>query len=67
MVAQLSPVRTGHGFGVYHALIGLVALPAGLLFGALYQGMSGRAALWASAAGMVAAVIFWIVVSPDKE
>jgi MFS family permease len=67
IVARLSPVRTGRGFGVYHALIGIAALPAGILFGWLYQGMNGRAALWASAGGMLAAVFFWILVAPDKE
>ena len=67
MVARLSPARPGQGFGVYHSLIGLAALPAGILFGALYQEMNGRAALWASAGGMLAAVFFWVLVSPDKE
>ncbi|HZB27754.1 MAG TPA: MFS transporter [Gemmatimonadales bacterium] len=64
IVARLSPVRTGRGFGIYHALIGIAALPAGILFGSLYQGMNGGAALWASAGGMLAAVFFWILVSP---
>ena len=40
MVARLSPVRTGRGFGLYHALTGAAALPAGL-FGWLYQSVSG--------------------------
>jgi MFS family permease len=66
IVARLSPVRTGRGFGIYHALIGIAALPAGILFGALYQGMNGGAALWASAGGMLAAVFFWILVSPGE-
>jgi predicted MFS family arabinose efflux permease len=67
LVARLAPVRTGKGFGVYHALTGLAALPAGLLFGALYQAGSGRAALWASAGGMLAALIVWLMVSPAHE
>jgi MFS family permease len=66
LVARLAPVRTGHGFGVYHALTGGAALPAGIIFGALYQSASGRAALWASAAGMLAAVFLWISVSPSR-
>jgi MFS family permease len=65
LVARLAPVRTGERFGAYHALIGLAALPAGFLFGALYQSASGTAALWASAGGMVIAVIAWISVSPS--
>jgi MFS family permease len=64
MVARLSPVRTGRGFGLYHALTGATALPAGLIFGWIYQSVSGPAALAASAVGMVAAVIGWLGASP---
>ena len=64
LVSRLAPVRTGRGFGIYHALTGGAALPAGLLFGALYQSVSGRTALWTSAGGMLAAVIVWLLVSP---
>lgn len=64
MVARLAPVRTGKGFGLYHALTGAAALPAGLLFGWLYQARGGPAALAASAAGMAAAVAAWLVASP---
>jgi MFS family permease len=63
LVARLAPVRTGRGFGSYHALIGVAALPAGLAFGALYQQFGGPRALEASAAGMVLAVGFWLVVT----
>jgi MFS family permease len=64
LVARLAPVRTGRGFGAYHALTGGAALPAGVIFGALYQSGSGRAALWTSAAGMLTAVLCWMIVSP---
>jgi MFS family permease len=67
VVARLAPVRTGRGFGVYHALTGGAALPAGLLFGAIYQSINGPTALWGSAAGMVAAVIVWLLVTPSQE
>jgi MFS family permease len=67
LVARLAPVRTGERFGMYHALTGLAALPAGLLFGALYQWASGPAALWASAGGMLVAVIAWVTVSPRRD
>jgi MFS family permease len=67
IVARLAPVRTGRGFGVYHALTGGAALPAGLLFGAIYQSINGPTALWGSAAGMVAAVIVWLMVTPSRE
>lgn len=65
MVARLSPVRTGRGFGLYHALTGAAALPAGLCFGWLYQVAGGPAALRASAAAVAAAVVAWLVVSPS--
>ena len=61
LVARLVPVRTGRGFGSYHALIGVAALPAGVTFGALYQRLGGSIALWASAIGMVLAVGLWLV------
>jgi MFS family permease len=64
LVARLAPVRTGRGFGLYHALTGAAALPAGLLFGVIYQKASGPAALLASAAGMTLAVVAWLVASP---
>jgi len=67
LVARLAPVRTGRAFGAYHALTGLAALPAGLFFGALYQSLSARTALWASSAGMLLAVLLWLVVSPGRD
>jgi hypothetical protein len=66
VVARLAPVTLGRGFGVYHGLLGAAALPAGVLFGALYQSVSGQAALWASAAGMVAAVVGWLIVPIER-
>jgi hypothetical protein len=48
-------------------LVGAAALPAGLIFGAFYQAISGQMALWASAAGMALAVIAWLTVSPVDE
>ncbi len=67
LVARLAPVRTGRAFGAYHALTGFAALPAGLFFGALYQSLSARTALWASSGGMLLAVLLWLVVSPGRD
>ena len=67
VVAELAPVRTGRGFGAYHAAVGAAALPAGLIFGTLYQTASGRMALWASAVGMAAAVVVWLIFSPGRR
>ena len=64
LVARLAPVRTGRGFGLYHAMTGAAVLPAGLLFGWLYQTRGAPVALTASAAGMAAAVAGWLIVSP---
>ncbi len=47
--------RRGRRFGAYHAAVGLVALPGGLLFGALYAGLGGAVALGLS--GGLAAVL----------
>jgi len=59
LVARLAPRRTGRGFGAYHALTGFAALPAALLFGAVYQREGGAAALLLSAGLMVLATVFW--------
>ena len=67
LVARLAPVRTGRGFGIYHAVVGVTALPAGLAFGALYQRAGGPAALWGSAGGMVLAVFVWLAVTRPER
>jgi MFS family permease len=67
MVARLSPLKTGRGFGAYHSLTGLAALPSGLIFGGLYQGAGGHTALLASAVGSVAAVALWSAVAPPQR
>ncbi len=63
LVARLAPKRTGRGFGAYHAVTGLAALPAALGFGMLYQHLGGDRALWTSAGGMVLASLVWLVVA----
>jgi MFS family permease len=67
LVAQLAPASTGRGFGAYHALTGVAALPGGLLFGAIYQGAGGRVALLASAGGVILAVLLWLLVAPQHR
>jgi MFS family permease len=64
LVAQLAPVRTARGFGAYHALTGLAALPGGILFGAIYQEAGGRAALLASAAAVAMTSLLWLAATP---
>jgi len=65
LVARLAPARTGRGFGAYHALTGLAALPAALLFGELYQRLGAAAALTTSAGAVIVATAGWVAVSPE--
>jgi MFS family permease len=67
VVARLATVKVGRAFGSYHAAVGVAALPAGLIFGSLYQSGGARSALWGSAAGMGLAVAAWLVISPPDE
>ena len=64
VVARLAPYRTGRAFGSAQGLTGLLALPAGLLFGLLYQNSGGSAALMASAGATGVAVLVWSAVTP---
>jgi MFS family permease len=66
LVARLIPRRTGRSFGVYHALTGGVALPAGLIFGAIYQSAGGPLALYVAAAGMALAVMAWLFITAKE-
>lgn len=61
VIGRLAPLRTGRGFGNYQALSGLAALPAGIGFGALYQGAGGPAALLVSAGLLAGSVVLWSV------
>jgi MFS family permease len=60
LVAALSPGGTGRGFGAYHALTGLAALPAALGFGVVYQRFGGGSACLASALAIVLASLLWV-------
>lgn len=64
LVARLAPKRTGRGFGAYHATTGLAALPAALLFGALYQHLGAPVALSVSAAAILVTSVLWLAVAP---
>ena len=66
LVARLAPRRTGRGFGAYHAVTGLAALPAAVGFGVLYQHAGAPVALRVSAATMVVAVLFWLTVPQPR-
>lgn len=66
LIARLAPRRTGRGFGAYHAVTGLAALPAALGFGGLYQAWGGGMALWASAGGMLVATLCWLAAAKES-
>jgi len=67
LVAQLAPVRTGRGFGAYHAVTGFAALPAGLLFGWLYQDLGAGVALRTSAGLLAVTALAWMILrAPDR-
>jgi MFS family permease len=61
VVARLAPANIGRGFGAYHALTGIAALPAGLGFGVLYERAGSGMALATSAVGILLAVGAWVM------
>ena len=65
LVTRLAPRGTGRAFGAYHAVVGVAALPAGLLFGWMYQHHGGGTALWVSAAAMSSALVVWALLRID--
>lgn len=65
LVTRLAPVRTGRGFGAYHAVVGAAALPAGVLFGWTYQHLGGSIALWISAGALAVTLLVWLIVSKE--
>lgn len=72
LVAQLvTPERRGHAFGLYHALSGLLALPASLWMGVVWERLGSRTAFMACAgiSMLAAACLHWTVrppVAPTK-
>ena len=70
LVAEMAAgERRGRAFGLYHAVTGALLLPASLLTGALWQGVSAAAALLTGAAlallAAVALVVFVREPAPD--
>ena len=67
-VADLAPAEErGAAFGAYHAAVGVAALPASLLFGALWQLAGPSAAFSVGAAlALVAALLAWGVAAPSS-
>lgn len=67
-VADLAPTtRRGTAFGYYNAVIGLGALSASILFGAIWTRISPDAAFLTGAALAVAATLLLYFLIPDEE
>jgi MFS family permease len=64
LVADLAPAEArGRAFGLYHAVVGVGALPASLVFGAIWQAWSAEAALGTGAGlSLVAALALGVLI-----
>jgi MFS family permease len=60
LVSRLSPNTLGRGFGAYHAVVGVAALPAALIFGFLMQREGNGVAFGVSAASLILATVVWV-------
>lgn len=62
LVAELAPAAgRGGAFGAYHAVTGVMLLPASLLMGALWQAFGSATALLAGAGlALAAALLLWV-------
>ncbi len=71
LIRDLTPEAIrGRAFGLYNATLGLSAVPAGLLTGALWQNFGATTALWAGAGVALAAaalLIAWAQWMPPLE
>jgi MFS family permease len=66
LVSRLSPNTLGRGFGAYHAVVGVAALPAALIFGFLMQRAGNGVAFGASAGALMVAVGVWLGVGVES-
>ena len=63
LVARLAGANQGSGFGAYHGITGFAALIGGVALGAVFQRYGAGTAFLASAAGGLALVLAWPLVS----
>jgi MFS family permease len=63
LVARLAGARQGSGFGAYHGVTGFAALVGGVVLGGVFQRYGAGPAFLASAAGGLALVLAWPLVS----
>ena len=63
-----APVERGTAFGWFHMLVGLMAIPAGLMLGWLWSLFGARTAfLLSSALACLAVTGFWFLVQPKRQ
>ncbi|OHB76260.1 MAG: hypothetical protein A2W31_05650 [Planctomycetes bacterium RBG_16_64_10] len=68
LVASLvSPERKGLAYGWFNFAVGIGALPASLIFGAIYQGFGGVVAFSWGAALALAASLILALVAPERQ
>jgi MFS family permease len=68
LVAAMAPAGLrGRAFGAYHFVVGIVALPASLLFGALWQGFGAQTAFVAGAGLAAAAALLLPVALAERS
>jgi MFS family permease len=66
LVSRLSPNTLGRGFGAYHAVVGVAALPAALIFGFLMQREGNAVAFGVSAVALAVATGVWVGVGAES-
>jgi predicted MFS family arabinose efflux permease len=56
------------GYGLYHAVVGFAALPAGVIGGVLWQYLGSRALfLYGSCMSIVAAILFFVLLRASRN
>jgi len=59
--------RRGTAFGAYHMVVGLMALPASVIAGVLYDNVSPSAPFWVGAAAAAVAGILMLALVPETK
>src|SRR6266550_1695903 len=67
LVARLAGANQGSGFGAYHGITGFAALVGGVALGTVFQRYGAGTAFLASAAGGLALVLAWPLMSSNAS
>lgn len=64
VASLIDPTKKGTGYGIYHTVVGLSALPGGLISGILFQFKGSTAVfLYGLALSLISAIIFYLFLS----